>query len=317
MALTKKLVGITAKAKEIERSLLGQLIQRPKDVIKTVSIIAESDFQDGNAKKAYGIIKNAVLNEQDVISLLTDGGIRLGEFVSSDYRGVENLAKEIKQLSVSVRFHKTVYSALNQLDWRNIRKAISKLEEDLTRLSAGTSEERATAKEIVRDLEREQMELAAGFAEGRKFIGMESGFRKLDSAIEGIRKGHLWVLGGYTNTGKTALSLNIASNLLSQKKAVVFYSLEMSKIDIATRLLSLRLNVEGNKIMKGLMDEEEYKKFKEEREFLRSSDLKVFTELNGLEEIKFSMIEENMRRKVDCFFVDYLQLIQDERISDE
>src|SRR5690606_1031210 len=82
-------------------------------------------------------------------------------------------------------------------------------------------------------------------------IGISTGFKKLDDVIDGFRPGHFWVLGGYTSAGKTFASLNLVANLIKQKKRVVFYSLEMTEVDILSRLSGILTQQNTKKILRG------------------------------------------------------------------
>lgn len=69
-------------------------------------------------------------------------------------------------------------------------------------------------------------------------LGIETGFDEIDYTLKGMKKGNLIVLAGRPAMGKTALALNIISNLCEAGKEVMFYSLEMSKEEIFKRLIT-------------------------------------------------------------------------------
>jgi replicative DNA helicase len=73
-------------------------------------------------------------------------------------------------------------------------------------------------------------------------LGIPTGFPSLDKATSGLHRGQLWLLGARSNTGKTAFALSVAGNLASgrsqARRHVVFFSLEMSKVELAERVCS-------------------------------------------------------------------------------
>lgn len=70
----------------------------------------------------------------------------------------------------------------------------------------------------------------------REYIGIKTGEVKLDRALLGLNG--VIVLGGKAGGGKTTLALHLAKKVAENKTPVLFYSLEMPKIAIVTRLLS-------------------------------------------------------------------------------
>jgi replicative DNA helicase len=81
--------------------------------------------------------------------------------------------------------------------------------------------------------------------------GLASGFHDLDSLTQGFQRSDLIIIAGRPSMGKTALSLNIALNIIKNLKLpVLFFSLEMSKEQIMYRLLSVETNILQRKIKK-------------------------------------------------------------------
>ena len=74
----------------------------------------------------------------------------------------------------------------------------------------------------------------------------------MDSLTQGFQKSDLIIIAGRPSMGKTALSLNIASNLIKNSKLpVLFFSLEMSKEQIMYRLLSMETNINQMRLKSG------------------------------------------------------------------
>ena len=73
-----------------------------------------------------------------------------------------------------------------------------------------------------------------------KYLGIPTGFKVLDDTITGLNKSDLVVLAARPGVGKTSFALNIASNIASARKdlSIAVFSLEMSKEQLAQRLLS-------------------------------------------------------------------------------
>jgi replicative DNA helicase len=71
-----------------------------------------------------------------------------------------------------------------------------------------------------------------------ELLGMPTGFPSLDAITGGFHRGQLVLLGGRTFVGKTALGLAFASNFAQKNRRVMFISLEMSRVELAERILA-------------------------------------------------------------------------------
>ena len=82
--------------------------------------------------------------------------------------------------------------------------------------------------------------------------GLSSGFYDLDSFTQGFQKSDLIIVAGRPSMGKTALCLNIALNVVKASKLpVLFFSLEMSKEQLAYRMLAMDTLINPNRLRNG------------------------------------------------------------------
>ena len=111
----------------------------------------------------------------------------------------------------------------------------------------------------------------------REYIGIKTGEVKLDRALLGLNG--VIVLGGKAGGGKTTLALHLAKKVAENKTPVLFYSLEMPRIAILTRLLSSLARVGyGDILLRGKTAFEEGGKrelSKEDKEALREGFVKL------------------------------------------
>ena len=87
--------------------------------------------------------------------------------------------------------------------------------------------------------------------------GVTTGFIDLNKVTNGLKKTDLILLAARPSMGKTALALNIAQNAAKSGKVVAVLSLEMSKEQLGTRLLSSISGVDSNKIQSGQVDNDD------------------------------------------------------------
>ena len=84
---------------------------------------------------------------------------------------------------------------------------------------------------------------------GSDIAGLSTGLHDLDRKINGLNKSDLLLIAARPGMGKTSLALNVALNVAkSTDKTVAFFSLEMSREQLATRLLSNESFVDNQKL---------------------------------------------------------------------
>ena len=144
---------------------------------------------------------------------------------------------------------------------------------------------------------------------GSDISGISTGLRDLDKFISGLNKGNLMLLAARPGMGKTSMALNIALNVAKKypKRTVVFFSLEMSKTELVTRLISNESFVDNRKLTTGNLTDEEWSKI-----WLASSALSK-TDLRVDDNPSVTVAEMNAKcRRIDdlaLIVIDYLQLM--------
>ena len=102
----------------------------------------------------------------------------------------------------------------------------------------------STLEEVMEQLYNDLGEMAAS---GDTTFGVQTGYPGIDSRLLGLRGGQMIVIGARPGVGKTSFALNLCVNAAAGGASVAFFSLEMSKMEIAQRLLSAQARI-------GLMD---------------------------------------------------------------
>ena len=92
-----------------------------------------------------------------------------------------------------------------------------------------------------------------------QFKSISTGIRDLDETITGLNRSDLILLAARPGMGKTSFALNIANHVaIKEKKKVAFFSLEMTKEQLASRMLSTEGEVGGTKLRTGKLTEDEW-----------------------------------------------------------
>lgn len=143
----------------------------------------------------------------------------------------------------------------------------------------------------------------------KDYIGIPTGFSELDKTITGLNRSDLIILGARPGMGKTAFALNIARNVAVQsQKTVCFFSLEMSRDQLAQRLLSSEAMIESSKLRTGDLSLDEWTRITQASQNLSAAKLYI-DETSG---ITVPEMKAKLRRmkNVDLVIVDYLGLMQ-------
>ena len=137
--------------------------------------------------------------------------------------------------------------------------------------------------------------------------GLSTGLSAIDQKISGLNKSDLILLAARPGMGKTSLALNVALNVAKGGKTVAVFSLEMSREQLATRLLSSESLVENNRLRTGLLRETDWEKIAGAATVLNRLDIRI--DDNPL----LSVADMNAKcRRLDglsLVVVDYLQLM--------
>ena len=288
--------------KDIELELVSRLLVYPQQSISVSQIIKPEDFD--HYGKVYEIILNSFVEEKEVNHEIRKAGFKLSELDGTlSYRFPNEIAKDLKEYANARNVKRVIAEFSKKIPDNNLENFVAQLQVSLTNNIESSTRETSAIKDLIEDFQKEREEYLKKPV--GSIIGISTGYEKLDNIIDGLRPEHLWVIGGYTNMGKTFATLNIVANLIAQKKRVVIYSLEMSKNDVISRLLGIMTEQNGLAIMKGTQKNPIEKAIQN----LVDSHLSIITNKSEVSDITFSMFEENMKSPVDLFVVDFIQLV--------
>ena len=140
--------------------------------------------------------------------------------------------------------------------------------------------------------------------------GLSSGFESLDALTSGFRQGSLNVVAGRPSMGKSTLALNIA-NHLSSAKNVLFFSLEMSQVQLMLKIVSSETNLPLHKIERNQLTANEEQFFYEKLAHAGNKSMTIIDK-GGLSVKDISSIARkmNVERSVDVILIDYLQIMR-------
>ena len=144
--------------------------------------------------------------------------------------------------------------------------------------------------------------------EKERYIGIPTGFSYLDKVLGGgFHRSDFIVVGARPAMGKTSFALNVARNIAMKGRKVLFFSLEMSKEQLAQRIISTEARIISNKLRTGEITDSDWEKLGLALQNLVNCELYFDDTANiNVPEMKARALR---MKDVDCIVIDYLQLM--------
>lgn len=160
-------------------------------------------------------------------------------------------------------------------------------------------------------LERGFLEIERLFNNKGEITGVGSGFVDLDAKTSGFQKGDMVLIAARPSMGKTTFALNIAEHAaLREGKSVVVFSLEMSKEQLAYKLLCSEANVDMLKLRTGALDDKDWENIARATGPL--SKAKIYIDDTAgvtVMEMRSKCRRLKLEYGIDLIVIDYLQLM--------
>ena len=146
-------------------------------------------------------------------------------------------------------------------------------------------------------------------------LGTKTGYSGLDDLLVGLSSGDLVLVGARPGMGKTAFALNVGTNVARQTgKAVCIFSLEMSSIQLVSRILSSEALVDSHDLRSGKLSDTDWKKLADVSAYLSECNILI----DDTPGITVAGMKAKLRRvkNLGLIVVDYLGLMQSDREID-
>lgn len=144
--------------------------------------------------------------------------------------------------------------------------------------------------------------------DAKNYAGISTGIKDLDRVIMGLNRSDLILLAARPGMGKTSFALNITANVaVKEGLRVAFFSLEMTKEQIVSRMLSIEGLVHGQNLRTGRLNDDEWMRLVEAGDILSRSEIYI----DDTPGITIPEMKAKLRRleSVDLVVIDYLQLM--------
>ncbi len=142
-----------------------------------------------------------------------------------------------------------------------------------------------------------------------KYLGAKTGFTLLDTITTGLNRSDLIILAARPGMGKTSFALNIASNVARHSgKEVAVFSLEMSKEQLATRMLSTEALVDSNKLRSGHLSDNDWVRLASSADVL--CGLPIYIDDTAGTNVPQLKAKLRRMKNLGLVVIDYLQLME-------
>ena len=147
------------------------------------------------------------------------------------------------------------------------------------------------------------------YRNGGALPGIPTGLKDLDDYLMGMQPGALIIIASRPGMGKTSIALNIAVNAAKASgKTVAIFSLEMSRQELAMRLLAGESHIDSQKLLRGSLDPGDWSALAEAAGSLSRLDIRI--DDNSSVTVEKIASECRKIKNLGLVLVDYLQLMQ-------
>ncbi|WP_164172657.1 replicative DNA helicase [Ruminococcus flavefaciens] len=317
---------------EAEQSVLGAIISDPQVLSDVIELIKPEYFYNDQHKALYSIMlqMNSMSLPVDIVTVLNEAEKQhIFESPAEGRRYLAEIGNLLPSTANIESYCKIVADKyfLRSLSYvaRTILEEVQSGEQN-AQLLLDAAEQKIYDIRQGRDV-RGLVPLSEAISEAydrlgkisgpdkEKYVGARTGFTLLDSITSGLNKSDLIIIAARPGMGKTSFAMNIATNVARRaEKEVVTFNLEMSKEQIATRILSTEALVESNTLRNGRISGDDWVKLATSAGYL--STLPLYIDDTASMTVQKMKAKLRRTKNLGLVIIDYLQLMESTSKSD-
>lgn len=312
---------------EAEQTVLGVLLLNPGALPTVIARLKPECFYREQHRQIYSIILRMFSNGQnaDIITVMNEavasGVFETSEMAKTYLKGImegvpstSNVASYCKIVEDKYLIRSLMTVAREVLDScadgsEDPRVLLDLAEQKIYEIRQGREVEGLTRLSEIIVTAYDRIQKLSG-EDKTQYQGLRSGYSQLDSYISGLNKSDLIVIAGRPGMGKSALALNMAANVAKRNpdKDICVFSLEMSKEQLATRMLSSEALVPNTQLNSGEISNEDWVKLASAADAL--SQVSIY--IDDTAGITVPQMKAKLRRmkNLGMVIIDYLQLME-------
>jgi len=318
----KKSIQNPPQALGVEEAILGAMMIDKKGLDEVIEILLPEIFYKPEHQEIFKVIKNLFHDAQPIdlytisAQLKKEGKI---EQIGGDFY-LEFLTKKVVssahiEIYVRILQQKFILRSLIDISSNIIEKSYNDSIDVFELLSLAESNIFDITKNHIKKNYESSKSLIYQAIERIKNVeglgGVPSGFKQIDSITSGWQKSDFIVIAGRPGMGKTAFMLTMARNIVVDNTVpVVIFSLEMSSIQLITRLISSETGISSQKLRRGQLSNSEWELLYKKVRYLEEAPLFI-DDTPGLSvfDLRAKCRRLVSKRGVGLIFIDYLQLM--------
>lgn len=318
---------IPPQSKEAEQSVLGSMIIDKEAIYSAAELLADQDFYSTAHQKIYSAIIS--LSEKgepvDLVTLSEElqRTQSLDEIGGRSY--LVTLANAVPT-AANIQYHsqivreKSILRALIQAATgivtrgfdapSNVDEFLDEAEQMIFEIGKrGKHQGFASLKDV---LVQAFDSIEKLYDEKKGVTGLSTGFTDLDRLTSGLQNSDLIVVAARPSMGKTTLALNMAQQIaVKEKLPTAFFSMEMSKEQLAQRLLCAESQIDAQNMRRGFLSQDEWHKLTMAVGPLSESPLYIDDSASlSVMEVRAKARRLKAEKGLQAVFVDYLQLMR-------
>lgn len=313
---------------EAEQGVLGAMLLAPTTVVEILEELTPEDFYKPAHQLIYGAIIDLFSDNKEIDPVIVSGRLdrtndleRVGgaPYLHTLISSVPTAANaryyaEIVAEKAILRRLVNAGTRVVQLGYEGTEGAdvdvvLDMAQQEVFGISQrNTSEDYAVLADILQPTMDELDELAA---HGGVATGVPTGFEDLDNLTNGLHGGQMIIIAARPGVGKSTLGLDfMRSCSITHGKASVIFSLEMSKSEIAMRLLSAETEIKLSDMRSGRMTDESWAKLANRVGQISEAPLFIDDSPNlTMMEIRSKARRLKQKHDLQLIIIDYLQLM--------
>lgn len=318
---------------EAEKAVLGSILINPVSMNRVVDILGPDFFYAPSNRLIYEAMFN-LYNQNKPLDAISISDYFLSKNQMQDIGGSEYLSDLMSDtiLSSNIEYYANIIKE-NALKRKLITAGSSIIEETFRNPEAQESLEFAekmifdiSQQKTSQDIEPltnvllETVEKIEYRCNNKgSYTGVPSGYHDLDNMTAGFQNSDFIILAARPSMGKTAFALNIAQNIaIRQNVPVIIFSLEMSKVQLAQRVVCAEAEIDAQRVRMGDLQINEWEKMGAKLNDLHAAPLYIDdTAGMSVSDIRAKCRRFKMKNpNLGLILIDYLQLIEDRSSND-
>ncbi len=301
---------------DVEAGYLGLALNNTKCFTETVTSLEPHDFYDPIYSRAYEQMQKLYINGKtvDIRTILTSfkdekerGKIMQAatDVYSTSLEQTEDYAEQILSLSKKRQLRNVLGLYLEQIEDSDLpfEDIMTKAESAMLDISIG--------KDVDSCLNKGRSEALVAIEHSMKhggIKGIQTGFKSLDGLLGGLADTNLVIIGGDTGMGKTSFALSLTMNNIKSGKSGLFASLEVSRIELHQKILSMATGIKTMPMATGQIDQVQFKELYDVED---TPNLHILSDAGlDIDSLTIAARRLKAKKELDFIVVDYVQLMQ-------